>query len=59
MIAWVYQQCKYKIKNIKNWLVLTKDMSETRFKQNWSLMLNWSVTKNLLQQKEHAFIKQP
>ena len=59
MIAWVYQQCKYKIKNIKNWLVLTKDMSETRFKQNWSLMLNWSVTKNFLQQKEHTFIKQP
>ena len=59
MIAWVYQQCKYKIKNIKNWLVLTKDMSETRFKQNWSLMLNWSVTKNFLQQKEHEFIKQP
>ena len=58
MIAWVYQQCKYKIKNIKNWLVLTKDMSGSRFKQNCSLMLNWSVTKNVLQQKEQAFNKQ-
>ena len=58
MIAWVYQQCKYKIKNIKNWLVLTKDMFGSRFKQNCSLMLSWSVTKNVLQRKEQAFNKQ-
>ena len=58
MIAWVYQQCKYKIKNIKNWLVFTKDMFGSRFKQNCSLMLSWSVTKNVLQRKEQAFNKQ-
>ena len=45
MIVRAYQQCKYKIKNIKTdcifvFLVLRKSMSEKRFNQNCSLMLN-------------------
>ena len=48
MIVWVYQQCKYIIKH---------NVSETSFNQNFSIMFHWSVTKNVLKQKERAFKK--
>ena len=50
----VDQQYKYNIENIKNcqfvfaFSVLTKSTSEIRSYQNYSLILDWSVTKNIL-----------
>ena len=49
MIVGVYQKCKYNVKNMKNWLcififltlifILTNSMSELRFNQNCSLIV--------------------
>ena len=58
----LYQQCKYNIKILKLGCVfslalvfiLTKSMSEPRCYQNCSLMLNWSVTKNVFSKKGAA-----
>ena len=59
MILWIYQQCKYKIENIKIdcifvFLVSAKTLSETRFNQNCSLVLNWSVTRNRHLRSNHG-----
>ena len=54
----VDQQYKYNIENIKNcqfvfaFSVLTKSTSEIKSYQNYSLILDWSVTKNILKRKE-------